>query len=85
MQTLTFNAVIDERRLLSLALPNDIRLGRAKVTVTLEEDSAKQEAMAPAGASRVPDEVHEQMLRFGDGRLLGDMSLRDLISEGRNS
>ena len=77
MQTLRFNAVIDERRTLSLVLPDGVCPGKAEVIVTvgMEEPGPKFTPMS--------DEEFEKLMRFGDGRRLGGLSLKEMAAEGR--
>ncbi len=75
MQTLKFKTIIDEERVLSLTLPADIRPGTADVIVMLEDD---ERPGAP-----LSNELYEELLRFGDGRRLGGLSIREMAAEGR--
>ena len=77
MRTLKFEAVIDEMHTLSLVLPETIRPGKAEVVVTVESDEP-EEALPP-----MSNKEFEELMRFGDGRRLGDISLKELIAEGR--
>lgn len=77
MQTLTFKTVIDERRMLSLSLPKTIRTGAADVVVTLNDDDPWEPAKFPS------DETFSSLMRFGDGRRLGGLSIREMAAEGR--
>ena len=80
MQTLHFEAVIDESRTLSLALPGHVRPGMARVTVTVDTDTPS----ADPGAGPSPAEMaYEKLLRFGDGRRLDGISIKELVAEGR--
>ena len=77
MQTLRFNAIIDERHGLSLTLPGHIRPGRAEVVVTVEMDEPGP------GFTPMGDDEFEQLMRFGDGCRLGGLSLKEMAAEGR--
>jgi hypothetical protein len=80
MTTLRYRTIIDERRILELTLPSTIRPGTADVTVMLEYD----EGNAAAGATEPPSEaVIEALMRFGDGRRLGGLSIKEMAAEGR--
>ena len=80
MQTLQFQAVIDEKRILSLVLPSTVRLGKASVTVVLEEDEPRETVGVAKSAA---EEAYEALLHFGDGRRLGGLSIKELVAEGR--
>ena len=80
MQTLNFDAVIDERRILSLVLPDSIRPGRAKVTVMLETERPLDKTDSVKSAAKA---AYDELLRFGDGRRLGGLSIKELVAEGR--
>ena len=80
MQTLKFKAVIDETHTLSLVLPSTVRPGTADVTVVLEMDEPRETAGAAKSAA---EEAYEALLRFGDGRRLGGISIKELVAEGR--
>lgn len=77
MKMLKFKTFIDEERVLSLTLPADTRPGAADIIVMLAEDGPKS-AEAP-----LSDELFNELLRFGDGRTLGGLSIRDMAAEGR--
>jgi len=80
VQTLKFDAVIDEKRTLSLVLPDSVRPGKAEVTVVLELDASGE----TTGAVKSPaEEAYEALLRFGDGRRLGGLSIKEMVAEGR--
>ena len=80
MQAFKFKTVIDETHTLSLVLPSTVRPGTADVTVVLEMDEPRK----TAGTSESPtDELLERLMRFGDGRRLGGLSIKELAAEGR--
>ena len=80
MQTLNFDAVIDERRTLSLVLPGNIRPGKAKVTVMLEDGGSMK---IDRTAKSTADEILEAFMRFGDGRRLDGITIKEMAAEGR--
>ena len=77
VQTFTFKTTIDEKRVLSLALPADIRPGAADVIVMLEDDESGS-LVKP-----VSDEMFDALMCFGDGRRLGGLSIKEIAAEGR--
>ena len=77
MQTLKFETVIDETHTLSLVLPDNVRPGKAEVLVTVDVDEPE------ASFTPMTDKEFDELMRFGDGRRLGDISLKELIAEGR--
>ncbi len=77
MSTLKFKTVIDERRTLSLTLPATTRPGMADVIVMLKDDAPWEPVASPS------DEVFDALMRFGDGRRLGGLSIRKMAAEGR--
>ena len=77
MQTLQFQAVIDEKRILSLVLPDSVRPGKAAVTVVLEEEESAKAVKSPS------DEEFEELMNFHKGRRLDGITLEELKEEGR--
>ena len=77
MQTLKFDAVIDETHTISLVLPGYIRPGKAEVVVTVDED-AREVKNTP-----LTDKEFEELMCFGDGRRLDGLSIKELIAESR--
>lgn len=77
MQTLKLDAVIDETHTISLVLPACFRPGKAEVVVTVDEGEPKAENKP------MTDEEFEELMRFGDGRRLDGISIKELIAEGR--
>lgn len=55
--------------------------------ITITKHGRPVAVLAPVGRRGVPNTrtAVEQLRRFGDGRTLGDLSLRDMIEEGRRS
>lgn len=74
MQTPEFNAVMDEKRTLSLVLPAEVSLGPTRVMVMLEPGEARK---------RPTPETVKALKAFHIGRRLDGMSLRQLREEGR--
>ncbi len=72
MQAMKFKATIGANRILSLTLPASVRPGAADVIVLLEDDETWLPEKIPS------DEVFEELLRFGDGRRLGGLSIREM-------
>jgi prevent-host-death family protein len=54
-------------------------------SITITRHGTPVAMLVPAEAKERPDvrAVVEQLLEFGRGRTLGDMSLREMIEEGR--
>jgi hypothetical protein len=77
MQALKFDAVINEAHTLTLVLPDHIRPGKAEVVVMVDADDPS------AASAPMTDEEFEALMRFGDGRRLDGLSIKDLIAEGR--
>ena len=74
MQTLEFDTVIDEKRVLSLTLPAGVSLGPARVMVVLEPGET---------VKRPSPETVKALKAFHKGRRLDGISLRELREEGR--
>ena len=80
MPFMTFEAEIGENRILSLLLPCYVHPGKASVTVVFEEgDAAKADESPKPGAT----ETFELFMRFGDGRRLDGITIKELVAEGR--
>ncbi|MCL2641353.1 MAG: hypothetical protein FWD53_10940 [Phycisphaerales bacterium] len=77
MTTLRFETMIDEMHTLSLVLPSNVRPGKAEVVVTVDVDEPN------AAFTPMTNEEFDELMHFGDGRRLGDISLKELIAEGR--
>lgn len=80
MRTLKLKGIVDSNRKLSLTLPPETPVGEVDVIVQVDDAGNKED---DEETKRRKEKALAELKEFHKGRTLGDITLRELIAEGR--